>query len=75
MTQKQIALENLKSLPVKNLIELWDETENQHAASGMTVELAEVRGWLLDAMEAINPDAFDAWMEEYTCHPSKHFLT
>jgi len=27
-----------------------------------SIELATVRGWMLDELEERNPDAFDAWM-------------
>jgi len=73
MTTKVI--DNLKTLSTKRLLELWDETERRHEAEGMTIELADVRGWIMDALNAKNPTAFDAWMEDYDSEPYKHFLS
>lgn len=68
-------INNLKTLPTKQLLELWDETDRKHEAEGMTSDLADVRGWIMEALEAKNPTAFDAWMEDYDSHPSQHFLS
>lgn len=32
-----------------------------------------VRGWLMDELEARNPEAFDAWLEAYTDSPRRFF--
>lgn len=70
MTKEQTIINNLKGMSVNKLIDLWNETDKKE----VTPEVARVRGWLLDAMEAKNPEAFDAWMEDYESIPEKHFL-
>lgn len=53
----------INQMSIIKLIELWEETEKQV----MSIELAKVREWLMNALEAKNPEAYNRWMEsEYT---------
>jgi hypothetical protein len=49
----------LKKMTIQKLIELWNETSKQE----LTSELAMVRGWIMDALEFKNPEAFDKWVD------------
>ena len=42
------------------LLNDWDATE----AAQYTPELPTVRGWIMDELEARNPEAFSAWMDD-----------
>lgn len=44
---------------IAELISLYEHTEKLE----ITNELAVVRGWLMNELEARNPEAFDAWLE------------
>jgi hypothetical protein len=57
-------------LETKKLLEFWVENEKQPK----TVETAKIRGWLMDALEAKNHAAFDAWMDAETNDPTPYFL-
>ena len=70
MTKEQIIVNNLKGMSEKKLVELWNEVDKKE----VNLEVAKVRGWLMEALEAKNPEAFDAWMEDYESIPEKHFL-
>lgn len=56
---KQAMRAKVSSLPTKTLIELFEASESMENSA----ELFEVRGVLLDAMEARNAQAFAAWMD------------
>ena len=51
--------DHIKNASTKKLLELWDLTENMKHSQ----ELAIVRGWLMDELEARDPEGFDAWMD------------
>ena len=53
MTQQDLA-----KLSLKKLVELFELTANMKDPMTPTV-----RGWLMGAIEAKNPDGFDAWLE------------
>ncbi len=50
---------HIKNASTKKLLELWDLTESMKHSQ----ELAIVRGWLMDEMEAHDPEGFEAWMD------------
>lgn len=50
--------ESLKAMSLKKLVELFESTTNMKDAM-----IATVRGWLMDAIEAKNPEGFDAWLD------------
>ena len=65
----------INRMTVDKLLDLWEETEKQP----ISAELATVRGWLMTALEAKNPEAYTHWMEaEYTTPesdmPGTYFL-
>lgn len=59
MTKAELAIKALKATSAKKLCELWNETEKQP----ITLELAKVRGWIMEALESKNSAAFDLWIE------------
>lgn len=52
----------VKSMSTKKLIETFIETGKINNENMPTV-----RGWLMDELEARNPEAFDAWMDSEAC--------
>lgn len=57
------------------LLNDWDLTENKADTDGITIELATVRGWLIDELKRRNYSAWDAWMddEDPDASPRKYF--
>lgn len=51
--------DHIKSASTKKLLELWGLTESMKPSQ----ELAVVRGWLMDELEARDPEGFEAWMD------------
>jgi hypothetical protein len=64
------ARQTLSNMTIPKLLELWAETE-KHPKS---IEVATVRGWLMDTLEAKNHAAFDAWMDAETNDPTSYFV-
>ena len=56
---KSKAPAQIKNASTKKLLELWDLTENMKHSQ----ELAIVRGWLMDELEARDPEGFDRWID------------
>jgi hypothetical protein len=53
----------INRMSVQKLIELWEETEKRI----ISIELAKVREWIMNALEAKNPEAYERWLNsEYT---------
>ena len=52
---------NLKGLSLEKLLELWDEVSKKKT----TVEVAEVRGWILEAIEDKNPEGFNEYLDGF----------
>lgn len=50
---------HVKNTGTKQLLELWELTERMNRSP----ELPIVRGWLMDELEARDPEGFDKWME------------
>ena len=66
MTIQQIhqkAAEKLFSLTLEELLAQWNEVNKLE----VTPEVAQVRGWISNALEAKNPEAFEAWMMDDDC--------
>ncbi|MDP4117684.1 MAG: hypothetical protein Q8873_00625 [Bacillota bacterium] len=55
----QKAINMLKGLSITKLIELWNLADKME----LTEEVVKTRGWLMDALEAKNPEAFNKWIE------------
>ena len=51
--------DHIKSASTKKLLELWGLTESMKPSQ----ELAVVRGWLMDELEARDPEGIEAWMD------------
>ena len=51
--------DHIKSASTKKLLELWELTESMNRSQ----ELAIVRGWLMDELEARDPEGFDRWID------------
>lgn len=49
----------VKNASTKQLLMLWDLTESMDRSP----ELPIVRGWLMDELEARDPEGFDEWMD------------
>ena len=52
----------IKNMTTKQLIETFIETGKINNEN-----IPTVRGWLMDELEARNPEAFDAWMDSKDC--------
>ena len=50
--------EMLSRMSLERLVDLFEETCNRKDPN-----IPTVRGWLMDAIEAKNPEGFDAWLE------------
>ena len=64
VSPKEKAIQHtINKMSIEKLLDLWEETEKQV----ISIELAMVREWIMTALEAKNPDAFNRWMDaEYT---------
>ena len=51
--------DHVKNASTKQLLELWELTEQMNRS----LELPIVRGWLMDELEARDPEGFDRWMD------------
>ena len=51
--------DHIKSASIKQLLELWALTERMALSPGLPI----VRGWLMDELEARDPEGFEAWMD------------
>lgn len=49
----------VKNASTKQLLELWELTERMKHSP----ELPVVRGWLMDELEARDPNGFDRWID------------
>jgi hypothetical protein len=54
------AIQTLMSMTIEKLIEVWNELNKQQISD----EVITVRGWIMDALEAKNPEAFDKWIDQ-----------
>lgn len=54
-----IAREIIKNTNTEDLLTQWELTTVSNDPAVYTV-----RGWLMDELEARNPEAFDKWLEE-----------
>lgn len=50
----------IKNMSTTKLIEVFIETGSNNDS-----HIPTVRGWIMDELEARNPEAFDAWLEDY----------
>ena len=50
---------HVKNASTKQLLELWELTEQM----ALSPELPIVRGWLMDELEARDPEGFDRWLD------------
>ena len=50
--------EMLSRMSLERLVDLFEETSNRKDPN-----IPTVRGWLMDAIVAKNPEGFDAWLE------------
>ena len=51
--------EDLNKMSIERLVDLWDEISKMK----VTQEIADVRGWILEALEEKNPEGMDAYYE------------
>ncbi len=57
----------LSELPASKLCDLWEETEKYF----ISLQLFNVRGWIMDALAAKDPIAFSNWMNnDYSENPA-----
>lgn len=59
------AAAKLSSMTTLQLVELFEATESRNDP-----EIPAVRGWLMDALELRNQQAFDEWMGSVPTEPS-----
>lgn len=64
--KEQTIQKQINQVSVAKLIDLWEETEHRPT----TAELARVRGWLMEALEHKNPEAFNRWMSTEYKNPT-----
>ena len=57
--------EKLASMTTLQLVDLFEATDSRNEP-----EIPAVRGWLMDALELRNPQAFDAWLSSDLAEPS-----
>jgi len=55
------AREAMNKMSVDKLVPLWEETSKKKT----TPEVAEVRGWILDALENKNPEGLDNYYDGF----------
>lgn len=55
-------MERIKRMETKQLIEVFIETGLNNDP-----HIPTVRGWIMDELEARNPEAYDAWLESDEC--------
>lgn len=51
---------HIRDASTEQLLEMWELTESIKPS----LELATVRGWLMDELEARDPDGFNAWLDD-----------
>lgn len=54
--------EQITTASLETLVGLWEQTN----AAPFSLDLATVRGWLMDELERRDPDGFNAWLEQDT---------
>ena len=59
----------VKERNTAQLVEMFEITDTQE----MTPDLATVRGWIMDELQARNPEAFDDWITSDDDSPRKFF--
>ena len=59
------AAEKLASMTTLQLVDLFETTDSRNEP-----EIPAVRGWLMDALELRNPQAFDEWLSSDRAEPS-----
>lgn len=65
------ARQQIAGLTTEQVIEQFELTEK----IAFTVEVATVRGWLMDALATRNPEAFENWIEYgYEDSPREYFI-
>jgi hypothetical protein len=69
MTSTTIAKAMIAERTTEELVTDFEVTNS----TKMTVELSMVRGWLMDELEARNPDAFWAWIDSKDDSPRNYF--
>lgn len=57
------AHEMLNKMSVVDLVAQWEAVSKME----VTTEIATVRGWLMDALEDKNPEAFDKYLDDENC--------
>lgn len=67
--QEQRARQIIKGQSTAALIEEFELTETQNDPY-----IPTVRGWLMDELEARNPEAFDNWMDSEEDSPRTFFM-
>jgi len=67
--------EILKNLSMELLIETWEQVDKME----VTVDVANIRGWLMNELERRNTESFEKWVDdefeqEKTISPKNYFL-
>ena len=57
--QTKMAMNSLRKMSLEQLVGRFELTSKMEAS----VELAMVRGWLMDAIEERNPEGYNRWIE------------
>lgn len=68
MTTTNMIPATIKNATTEKLFELWEVTENADNSR----EMAIVRGWLMDEMEARDPEGFDNWINSSDSLPNTY---
>ena len=63
------ATTKIQTMTVAQLAETFDATD----AHAITEEITTVRGWIMDELEARQPEAFSVWMDSPTLSACRAF--
>jgi hypothetical protein len=69
--QEKTARRTLSRCTVSQLAKLWEETNNNTTSK----DIWTVRGWIMDALQAKNPQAFDKWIDSDSDSPLQYYAT
>ena len=67
-----IATTKLGKLSLSELIDSWEHVDAMNIRENP--ELADVRGWIMDELEARNAEAFDQWIDSIADSPREFYV-
>jgi hypothetical protein len=70
-TKLAIKLEQLKSMDLQQVLCCWQIIDSMPCNK---IEIADVRGWIMDELERRNPVAFEKWIDSCEDNPEPFFM-